>query len=69
MGTNQFRQRITNERGQTIGYTHSAGNRRIVADDNGNTRGWVVNGKTFNIAGACVSQNEVPGLLLNGNNH
>ncbi len=64
MTDNSHRQRITDARGQTIGYIQSNGNRSIVADDTGNTRGWVVNGKTFDKSGSCVSQSEMPGLLL-----
>ena len=64
MSDNPHRQRISDGRGRTIGYTHVAGNRRIVADDTGNTCGWVVNGKTFDKSGNCVAQSEVPGLLL-----
>jgi hypothetical protein len=61
---NNHRQRITDGRGATIGYTNPAGNRVIVSDATGNTRGWTVNGKTFDKSGNCVSQSESPGLLL-----
>ena len=66
MSDSTHRQRITDSRGATIGYTNVAGNRRIVADDKGNTRGWIVNGKTFDKSGNCVSQSEIVGLLFGG---